>query len=368
MNICQYYLLRYLFSCLLILFGIIEIFGKVKEASNFSLTSDQKFSIIATILRFISYSFCLLAYPIRTECFTIRSTQLTHSDLDPLYRSWLTKLGIYNYIFISGLDFGASLALYHSVFSLSLISVMCIQMSPIIFVLLYRLVFGKLSLFRHQWLGLLLSISGICIIFLQFTIINLQSAFEYHYKTHMQGFLGSFFEALILIWQEFLMTRLKHSVEMSLGIRGILGLLWCGILVVSFDYYTIFPSLNSFSSTWTYYTILSAYYFFAKIKTLEITDALTVCTINLGSFALVILYFHQFLYLGFTPYGRKINETEIICGVAIFIGILIFNEILVIPCFGLNRSVRISRNKIKALLEIEMMLRVDSIHQINASI
>jgi hypothetical protein len=100
--------------------------------------------------------------------------------------------------------------------------------------------------------------------------------------------------------------------------------------------------------------IISPIYYFSRLKTLELADALTVCFLDVGRVGIPL-----YLLL-FVLNGNDTDSLIIFSGVIFFIGVLIYDEVLVIPFFGLKASVRRSRNKIKALLDIELMRRSEN--------
>jgi hypothetical protein len=360
MNIKQYYVLRYIFSSLLFSFGVVQII--IQEIEFYYIyISLLEFALIATCIQFIAYTFCFIFSPIR-YCFIFNSTDYTHTDLDPLYRSWLTKLGKYNYIFISALDFASSFLLYYSIDYSFTFQFLYYQISTFVFVFLYRVSFGKLSFFRHQRLGLLLVFLGILAVSVPWLIL-----ITFYIKSVDKALMvlsSGLLEAILLIWQEFIISRLNHSVEVSLGLRGIAGLIICGICIFSFsfpDLETILQGLEFKTAlNWVLFSFLFSCYQFSNLKTLQLADALTVCSFNLGSVG-IPFYFYLVAFAAYYAHAYLI-----ISGVIFLFGVLIYNEILVVPCFGLKESVRRSRNKMKALLEIEIMHRAESFQLLGA--
>lgn len=261
-------------------------------------------------------------------------------------------------ICISGFfDFLNSLTEYYCYNVLTATNYVSIKMITTYYVLAYRVIFLNRPIHRHQWFGLFLFTLGICLII--FEII-------FNYKTNQVSAtyamyiglmaLSELFNAIDFITLEYFIWETDTSPEFSNVIKGSTIIVLCGLSYFPFKYVLNSNDASltepyqrlSINGTIEALTLLSivnlGFYNYFLAKTLQFTDALTFCTIDSGRIVLVLLLSIFFLH-------DQVDSIEIIGGGLIIIGLIIYNEILILPICGFQKSAKTSMDENKIIRE-----------------
>jgi hypothetical protein len=344
MNIRQYYIARYFYSLLFISFGSIGII------TAYLIKSDGgNYTLYQTSLMFLGEVLCFTIYPIRIYFFKGKSYDLYDSQLNEDYRSWLTKLGKYGYCIIAIADFANSLIAMYIINFLSVPEYIGLKLNSVLFALAYRVFYVKVSVYRHQKLGLVLFLFGMMLIMLDILMNHTDYKLD-----KMRGIcvvlalIAAFFEALTTIWQELLMNRLNHSVDTSLGIRGVCGLVICSLVYGLFSIIKTSNSTNQASTEFCYISfnlskdavilsicqVFTLFIFnYSAYKTLEFADSLSMLCINSSRIAIVWTV-ELILDSGF----KNAAYMEFAGGCCILAGMIVYNELIILRFCGFKES------------------------------
>ena len=216
------------------------------------------------------------------------------------------------------------------------------------YILLYRVIILKSRTYKHQFVGLIIFTLGILLTVINNIILSTQNEIASYGMYIGLMLLAEFFTATQLICIDyFLWKNEATSLEIN-TIKGFTGLLLCALsyypLVLifglesnTFDIRTPITVLFS-SETLRILTIFLvidlAFYNFLYIHYLKISNALGVYSVDSGRVVVLAIIFPLF------NEEKGLLAIQIIGGTCIFVGLLIYNEVLIIPLFGLDKSAR----------------------------
>ena len=149
--------------------------------------------------------------------------------------------------------------------------------------------------------------------------------------------VAQFFNALNFITEEYLMERIitslqaGDSVEIVKPFEDIKNHFETCILVISMI--IVIGALNYF-----------------LVKTIKIADSLALCTIDSGRVILVWI-----LAIAFNL--EDVLPIEITGGLSLVLGIMIYNEVLILPCCGLKKSAKTSMKESQIYRDIKLQER-----------
>ena len=306
------------------------------DSSNFSFTLFQ------TLLMFGAE----LMAGLTISVFVILKKEKAKSASASVTGSWLKTIGKKGFCIAALFDFLSSIFIATSYIYLPAFGVMGFKMILLILMVLYRKLLLKRKFYRHQFLGFGLTLIGIILVTIQFALIE-----EIENKDDfIQGFIlmifGQIFLLLDIICMEFYIDINRAEVETVLIIKGSSGVIISLLSYVPMHY--IFQSSSSHSD------LLSAFIYIHNnkslvvfvlmlvivigifnsffIQTLKITDSLAICTIDCGRMILTWV----FSYAIFPD--EKFYILEIFSAVFMGSGLLIYNEVLILPFWGFDKS------------------------------
>ena len=177
--------------------------------------------------------------------------------------------------------------------------------------------------------------------------------------------VAQFFNALNFITEEYLMERITIKVEKVVAIEGITGLILCCLLYLPFRLITSLQAGDSveivkpFEDIKNHFEtcilvismiiVIGALNYFL-VKTIKIADSLALCTIDSGRVILVWI-----LAIAFNL--EDVLPIEITGGLSLVLGIMIYNEVLILPCCGLKKSAKTSMKESQIYRDIKLQER-----------
>jgi hypothetical protein len=350
----KYHIFRY--SCIfgIILFGSLSIMGKAVLK-----VQGIYYPIFQTSFLFIGQSLSFLLFWVKRKIFRVKiEKSLKYSELPEIYQNWLTKLETWSFCIPGILEFIGSLletVAYNFLSPASIVSLKCLTT---IFILYYRVFHINRTVFKHQKLGLAIYSLGILLIIAD--VIAEKASYDAEVSKIVcicLMFIAEAFTASNLIMMEFLMVKLNTSAEVVNGMKGLTGLSLCLISYIPIGYLlkTVFKTYNFYSPFQSMnenqvFVILSVslvidLFFFSDVvtRTLKFSEALTVATVESGK--IIIVWAIELALL------QKISFLEIFGGLLIILGLLIFNEVIIIPFCGLKKSAKESMAQNKLFLK-----------------
>jgi hypothetical protein len=186
--------------------------------------------------------------------------------------------------------------------------------------------------------------------------------------------IAQIFNSSVIVLQEYQMNQIPITPQEAVLIQGVSGLIFCTIVYAPLHYlFRNFksnitdisePSIKLTNSTEIlllilFFLVVVGFLNFFQVKTIKISDSLSLCTIDSGRVILVWILSIAFSFETALP-------VEIIGGGCLIFGILIYNEVVVIPCCGLKKSAKASmkENEIYRELKIkdrQWQMNLDSI-------
>lgn len=161
-------------------------------------------------------------------------------------------------------------------------------------------------------------------------------------------FISQIFHTLDVISIEYFMWNIEIEPEEVVGIKGLTGIVICLISYAPLHYFldpndpknsleAPFRNIDERREIAFYlvmFTISISIFNFFMVKTIKINDSLSFCTLDSGRMIIVwALSLALFTTAGFNPF-------EPLAAFILALGLLIYNEVLVIPLFGLEKSVK----------------------------
>jgi len=155
------------------------------------------------------------------------------------------------------------------------------------------------------------------------------------------------FSAIHLVSMEYLMNVFNTAPEVVNGIKGGTGIVLSFVLYIpfglifrkyfeDFSFEAPFTQLGSnrvFIGFLCGFVLNLTFFSYFVSKTLEFTEALTVCTVQSG-------WIFIFWVLGLSLKTQDIDFLQLIGGLFIMLGLLIYNGVIIIPWFGMKKSVK----------------------------
>ena len=306
----------------------------------------------------------------------LRPSLINASKEDEINKTCLEKTGRLAFCITAILDFLGSFMEYFSYNLLKASSIVTFKMMVIIFIITYRVLVLKKPIFRHQKLGLGFLGTG-------FLIVGSQVCFNSENRIKWNRYAGlgicmmisaQVFNSLVIIFQEYQMNKIAIRPQEVVVIQGITGLLVCSVLYAPMHY--LFRYIQSdiaeisdpvikMSESIEICLLIVAFLIFIgllnlfQVSTIKVADSLALCTIDSGRVILVWILAIAFSFENALP-------LEIVGGGSLIFGILIYNEVLIIPCCGLRKSAKVSmkENEVYRELKIkdrEWQTKLDSI-------
>ena len=239
---------------------------------------------------------------------------------------------------------------------------MALKMFSIFYVLVYRRYVMRKIIYKHQRLGLGILVFGMIV---SVYSIGMSSERSYSLDTKACEFIAvmifsQLFAALTLISMENVMWNCDVTTEEVNFIKGVTGIGICAVLYVPLsilldgkvDFNGLlepFLALTRPSVAGLVGFLLFSLFIlnWVTAKALKITEALAICTIDAGR--LIILWT---IYISLSFNKVKASQyMQISAGVLIIVGLLIYNELLIIPWFGLRKAAKISMKENQAFKE-----------------
>lgn len=368
----RYLMIRYICISGTILFGSgSTIIAKRLDLSNFY------YPLFQTGLMFLGMALCSGFIKIFTKKQQkLRPSLINASKEDEINKTCFEKTGKFAFCLTALFDFMGSFMEYFSYNLLKASSIVTFKMMVIIFIITYKKFVLKKPIYRHQILGLVFLGIG-------FSIVGLEVLFNSKNDIIWDKYAGlgicmmvsaQVFNSLVIIFQEYQMNKIAIRPQEVVVIQGITGLLVCSILYAPMHYLFRYiqqdiaeisdPIIKMSESIEICMLIITFLFFigllnFFQVTTIKIADSLALCTIDSGRVILVWTFAIAFSFESALP-------LEIVGGGSLILGILIYNEVLVIPCCGLRKSAKASmkENEVYRELKIkdrEWQTKLDSI-------
>lgn len=224
-----------------------------------------------------------------------------------------------------------------------------LKMTVIYYIIVYKFFIIKRKSFRHQWLGLGIFTIGIFLFLICFMLASNRNDREYGMYIGLMLAAEFFMSVQLLIIEHFSWKFDATAAEIS-SIKGFSGLILCGIIYLSKYFLHLDHDLLSISKpfqivysdktlavlTTVLIFVLAAYNFLFYFL-IKITESLAACTVDSGRI-IVVSIFYAF------SYNLKWLPLEIAGTACIYIGLSIYNELLILPCCGLKKSAKESIN------------------------
>lgn len=334
-----YYATRYFFTIGMIVVGSCSIF--LTSSLQFDKAFDPVFQTALMFLgEFLGFIFIFLGKKQKN----LKITQEYPSTPNSIV-IWYDKFGKFAYIFPATCEFINSVLEVLCYNYLQAASIVSLQILAIIYVLYYRIFHVNRNVFRHHKLGISFFLFGI-------VFVIFETAFN-PTESHKEGeillaiglmAISELFAAFNLISVERLMHRFHTSPGEVNFLKGSIGLFLCILLYypIGLLLTLIFPSSNiieplnssrqaeSILYTTGLVLVFCLLNFFAVVI-LKFTEALTVCTINSGR---IVIVWTVYMAIDFDNF----DILKIIGAFLVILGLLIYNEFLIIPCCGLKES------------------------------
>lgn len=348
-----YYLIRYYYIPFMVISG-----SGSSIISSCIQVNDVYYPIFQTLLMFLGESLSIIPFILNKKK---PKSETVNQAASPVYRSWLIRQGRKGYCVLSLLElFSSILEIIASNF-LEPGSIVSLKMLNVIYILYYRIFHINKTVFKHQKLGIGVYLIGMVFLISEI-IINRLDSFNATYFIGIGLMVVSvLFNAIMLILEEQLIYRLDSRPSEVNLIKGLVGILLCLITYfpVSLLMASIFNGVDETKpfSAFEYYDIAMfsvalvvclAFLNYLIVATLKYTEALTVSSIDIARIGIfwgfyIIIDFKSFFFFG------------LIGGVLIIAGTMVYNEVIVIPWFGLKESANesIEQNYLYRLEKLE---------------
>lgn len=262
--------------------------------------------------------------------------------------AFFSRSGKSIYSLLSLLDLITTSIEHYCLFKMLPSDFLTLKMTVNYYIILYRIIFLKSRIFKHQWLGLLIFTIGFLLIAISNIIISTNSERSLYGIYIALMLFAELVSAINILASEYYLWKNDATSAEVNTIKGITGLLTCFILYplifinalprYYFELETPFTKL--FSQTLGILTIFLiidlAIYNFIYYYYLKLSDSLAVYSADSGRIVIVgiILAFIN------KKNNDKLIAVQIIGGVFIFMGLFVYNEILIVPLFGFDKSAR----------------------------
>lgn len=274
----------------------------------------------------------------------------------------LIKSGKYLFCATAFFDFLGSFIEYYSYNLLKASAIVTFKMMVLIFLIIYRVLILKRSIYRHQKLGLIFLLTGFLLVGLE-VCFNSEDQFkwnQYAIFAILLMIIAQFFNALVVIFQEYQMSRIPITPQEVITIQGLSGLIICSILYEPLKY--LFDNKNIVKMQEPFdkmsddgeVCILIAFLLFSigllnyfQTKTIKVMDSLSLSTVDSGRVILVWILAIAFSFESALP-------IEIVGGSSLIFGIAVYNEVIILPCCGMKKSARYSMRESQIYRELKV--------------
>lgn len=346
----KYYIFKYCCIFGIIIFGSLSIIGKAALK-----TRGIYYPIFQTSFLFVGEMISILVFWLKFKVLKLRiDKNFKYDDLQDVHQNWITKLGNWAYIIPGFCEFLGSFLetiAYNYLSPPSIVSLKCLTT---VFILYYRFFHINRTVFKHQKLGLAIYSIGIILIIAE--VIAEKAAYNVEISKIIciiLMFFAEAFTALNMILMEYLMSKFNTTTEIVNWIKGATGFILClvsfipiGFLLkgifTNYSFYTPFNEIQDNKAfLWISIGLVFISYFLSDVvcRTLKFSEILTVVTVESGK---IVVVWALELAL-----RKEISTLEILGGVFIILGLLIFNEVIIIPFFGLRKSAKESMEQNK---------------------
>ena len=307
------------------------------------------YALFQTLLMFIGESLCIIPALLQkysTKRLSLRKISAKSEDSKTFF---LSRFGKKSFC-ISGIcDFVDSYLEYASFDLLPSPALMAFKMILMLNVFAFRTVILRRKIYRHQVLGLFLLIVGM--ILAGIVVIFNKNSSEKMDSNVIIGIImmlaAQIFNMMGILSMEHLMWNIDIKPAEVVSIKSITGILCCIIsylplLLIYGDranrstiadpiayvsnHLIIIPWLIGFVG-------LTGIINFLFVKTLKVTDSLAYCTIDAGRMI-------TFWAFSFAIIPKSANPFEVSGACLLAVGLLLYNEILIIPFFGFDKAVK----------------------------
>ena len=232
-----------------------------------------------------------------------------------------------------------------------------LKMVSTYYIVFYKIYVLKRKTYKHQWLGFIVFTLGILLVVID-NIITSSEGEKTLYGIYIAlMLLAEFFLALHIVLLEYLIWKnSSNTIEIN-SLKGFAGLLLC--CLAYYPLITIFGESSSVGNIETPVQDIFSHYIYcpivacliidlclynlALVHYIKLTEALSFNCIDSGRIVIVSIFF------GFYSNGddKESIIVQVIAGVFVFVGLSIYNEVLVLPVFGLEKSAKLSINENK---------------------
>lgn len=303
------------------------------------------FTLFQTILMFfgelLSSSIYFLKRPEKSSI--TKQSQSTN-----VISSWFKKLGKKGFCIAAFCDFLSTLMIATSYIYMPAFTIMGFKMILILIMSLYRKLVLRRQVHRHQFLGLGLVIIGILTVTFQLALVeNASWSSNPHFMISLIFMiLGQVFFAIDIIVMEYFMIYYGYQAETVLAVKGGSGLVISVVSYVPLHYIFISDSEHSdlisafvFLHNHSYaagYLVLAficlTFFNYFLVKTLKLTDCLAICTVDCGR--MIFVWIFSYAIFPDEPF----YPLEIVAALFLAFGLLVYNEVLILPFWGFDKS------------------------------
>ena len=263
---------------------------------------------------------------------------------------------IFIFSFVSIFDFINAFLEDYCISHMNVSDFLSLKMTVNYYILLYRTLVIKGKVFRHQLLGILIFSIGI-LLFVFNNTWSADSSARKQYGVNIGLMLAAELAmSLQLLLIEYFAWKYNSPASEIVTIRSTSGLLLCAVLYLPLTLlfpgqhtslstpFTLLYSDRLISLTITSLILLIGIYNYLQVFLLKVTESLAVCTLDSGRIVIISVIFAFFVV-------NKWIALQIAAAFCIFIGLIIYNEILVLPFCGFKQSA------VKSLKENKMIRR-----------
>jgi drug/metabolite transporter (DMT)-like permease len=346
--------LVYAYMTLYLIFGAFTTI--IFKEMDLITIQDQNFAhpYIQSTNLFLGESLCLLTYNIY-KCIKRKKNRV--SDYRSLRRSSSIEIPEL-YKKIGALSFGIPGVLY--LFSIYLMFIGLVLSAASVYqiirgiislpVLIFSMIFLKRNFYRHHFFGVGCIIAGVAIVGIDSVIERSDTSYDPVMGTIVL-ILSQVIAGVVLVYEEYLMTKLFIEPIEAIGIEGIFGLCISIIILIALNFVpcsnsdfcyggkvenTIQVLRDVFGNIWLTLLFFSSILavsvlYWAGIYTTRYASALARSTLDSARIVLVWVFS---IVIGW----EEFQWLEIVGFVVLVFGTLVFNGILIIPLFGFREA------------------------------